>query len=82
MNRRGFLGMIAAGLAAAVDPERLLWEPGRKLISVPKPTLPIGMRMMRMQYVSQYDVKTDRRIGRVDMLYGWGCISPFVRIVG
>jgi hypothetical protein len=37
MNRRAFFGLIGAGLAAAADPERLLWVPGRKLISIPKP---------------------------------------------
>jgi hypothetical protein len=36
MNRRGFLGLMAA---AAIDPELLLWVPGRKLISIPKLTL-------------------------------------------
>lgn len=37
-SRRGFLqSLIAAGVTAAVDPEKLLWEPGRKLISIPKP---------------------------------------------
>jgi hypothetical protein len=33
MNRRGFLGMLAG---ATLDPERLLWVPGRKLISIPR----------------------------------------------
>jgi hypothetical protein len=38
MNRRGFLGSLAAGLAgaAAIDPERLLWDPAKKLYSIPK----------------------------------------------
>ncbi len=38
MNRRGFLGSLA-GFAAActLDPERALWAPGAKTISVPKP---------------------------------------------
>lgn len=36
-TRRGFLGLLAAGLA--LDPERLLWRPGAKLISVPAPRL-------------------------------------------
>jgi hypothetical protein len=41
VNRRGFLSaLIAAGTAAAIDPEKLLWEPGRKLISIPKPGPP------------------------------------------
>lgn len=37
-NRRGFLGMLAAAIAGAtLDPERLLWEPGKKLISIAAP---------------------------------------------
>lgn len=69
MNRRGFLGTLA-GLAAtaALDPERLLWTPGKKLISVPsgivKPGLPIGYAI------------SDIPAGN----YGWimvqGCTSP------
>ncbi len=35
MNRRGFLAALIGGLA--LDPERALWIPGRKLISIPKP---------------------------------------------
>lgn len=35
LSRRGFLGAIAAALVA--DPERLLWVPGKKIISIPKP---------------------------------------------
>lgn len=35
IGRRGFLGtLLAGGAAAALDPERLLWRPG-KLISIP-----------------------------------------------
>ena len=33
MNRRGLLGALMGGLM--LDPERLLWVPGRKLISIP-----------------------------------------------
>lgn len=37
MNRRGFLGaMLGAVAGATLDPERLLWVPGRKVYSVPK----------------------------------------------
>lgn len=35
VNRRGFLASLLA--ATTVDPERLLWVPGRKTISIPKP---------------------------------------------
>lgn len=37
MNRRSFLTTLAA--AFALDPERALWVPGKKLISIPKPRL-------------------------------------------
>ena len=33
MKRRNFLSMLAAAFVA--DPERLLWRPGAKLISIP-----------------------------------------------
>jgi hypothetical protein len=36
MNRRTFFGSLAALVAGAtLDPEKLLWVPGRKLISIP-----------------------------------------------
>jgi hypothetical protein len=43
MNRRGFLGMFGAALATAVlDPEKLLWVPGRITYSLPpNPVLPL-----------------------------------------
>lgn len=34
MNRRAFLASLLA--TATIDPERLLWRPGAKLISIPK----------------------------------------------
>ena len=37
-SRRGFLSFIGAALASAtLDPERLLWVPGAKTISIPEP---------------------------------------------
>lgn len=38
-SRRGFLGALAAAIAGpmVIDPEKLLWRPGAKLISIPKP---------------------------------------------
>lgn len=34
MNRRSFLAALAG---ATLDPERLLWRPGQRLISIPTP---------------------------------------------
>ena len=40
MNRRLFLGAIGSVIAGAtLDPERLLWRPGAKLVSIPKAPL-------------------------------------------
>lgn len=36
MNRRGFIGALAAA-AFALDPDHALWVPGAKLISIPAP---------------------------------------------
>jgi hypothetical protein len=37
VNRRGFLSLLGTTLGAAtLDPERLLWTPGEKTISIPK----------------------------------------------
>lgn len=35
MNRRGFIGSLIA--SAVLDPDKLLWRPGARLISIPKP---------------------------------------------
>lgn len=35
LGRRGFISSLLA--AAVLDPERLLWVPGRKMISISKP---------------------------------------------
>ncbi len=38
MDRRRFLStLIGAGLTAAIDPERLLWIPGKKTVFIPPP---------------------------------------------
>ena len=35
MTRRGLIGALIG--AATLDPERLLWVPGQRVISIPKP---------------------------------------------
>jgi hypothetical protein len=66
MNRRAFFATIAAGLAASADPERLLWVPGRKLISIPPITAtplwnlgkiePINPRNFRVPMTIVHDI--------------------------
>ncbi len=48
MNRREWLqhAAISAGLMA-VDPERLLWEPGRKTFFIPKANDDLSIRYIR-----------------------------------
>ena len=55
MNRRRFLKFLAASLVA--DPERLLWVPGKKLISIPATNLSTGLSLdeineITMRYIS------------------------------
>lgn len=80
MNRRGFLSFLGAAVASAtLDPEKLLWEPGKKLISIPKPPGGVSIRFLRGLDVRQYSIVT-----RMDVLYGIGhehfqelvCINP------
>jgi hypothetical protein len=54
MTRRGLIGALIG--AATMDPERLLWVPGRRGISIPKP-VPIAESgifiVQRRWYVDQ-----------------------------
>lgn len=62
MNRRGFLGAIAAALV--LDPERALWVPGAKKISIPKPPIPflaVGDVVMFGPYSERYIVTEEAR---------------------
>lgn len=47
LSRRGFLGTLAAATAGLLaghdlDPERLLWVPGRKTFFIPDPTIAVA----------------------------------------
>lgn len=47
MKRRGFLAALASATGAfALDPERALWVPGAKTISVPTP------RVFELRYIN------------------------------
>jgi hypothetical protein len=42
LNRRGFLAsLLGVAAGVAIDPERALWVPGAKLISIPKLITPV-----------------------------------------
>lgn len=52
VTRRGFFGLLAGAAAGFVaDPERALWVPGRRLISIPRPS--IGNRYVPEDIVSR-----------------------------
>jgi len=50
MNRRGFFGILGGAFAAATDPERLLWTPGQRLISIPRPQ---GNQVLTPQMITE-----------------------------
>jgi hypothetical protein len=71
VNRRGFLGALIAGAAAAaVDPERLLWVPGRKLISIPAPRVAMVAEILRIRQVGLFDRNTGEYLWRMDAVFG------------
>jgi hypothetical protein len=77
MNRRAFFATLAAGLAAAADPERLLWTPGKKKIFIPKPiSIPKNFRVVR-----SYEPHRSVRINRIDVLSIWPKIEYEVVIL-
>ena len=51
MNRRGFFDLLAGIAATAfLDPEKLLWRPGARLISVPNPPRVIVRSLIGMSW--------------------------------
>lgn len=72
MNRRGFLSLLG-GLAsgAVLDPERLLWVPGARLISVPKPTADVSstLREMEMRIAAGMGVKYEAYLRRKEAFH-------------
>lgn len=69
-SRRGFLGALAATVAGPMmlDPERLLWRPGAKLISIPKP----APQALTIRNIRAFDPIERRLVSRMDVLYGFG----------
>jgi len=62
LSRRGFfksLGAILAG--ASLDPERALWIPGRKLISIPEPA------NLCIRYIQMFDIIVGEQAARFDV---------------
>lgn len=72
MDRRGFISALLGTAGAMVlDPDRLLWRPGAKRISIPAPSpapritmIPIGQRLNKGDLFSiagVYQVNPERR---------------------
>ncbi len=62
LTRRGFFGLLAAPVVAmTLDPEKALWVPGKKLISIPKPAI------FRPMTATQIIQAAFRQIGALDV---------------
>jgi hypothetical protein len=77
IGRRGFLGVLAA---AVLDPERLLWVPGRKLVSIPEADISAEWRkgygppsLNRFAPISEVDAYLNRMLSMQieTVLAGW-----------
>ena len=70
MNRRSFFTSLIA--TATLDPEKLLWVPGRKLISIPAPMIR-GNSFLMTEWISEECLRVFQRqlvIAReIDMNY-------------
>jgi hypothetical protein len=80
VNRRGFLSALIAG--AMVDPERLLWVPGKKLISIPAPLYSIEELNRAFDFVflgKQWTHEVlDKRAAAGRPCVTWNRIAPLV----
>lgn len=70
MNRRNFLTSMAAAIGGmTLDPEKLLWVPGRKLISIPKIRV-AEIDGMRVRFTRQYFSRPEPHfVNRFDVLW-------------
>ncbi len=82
LGRRGFLGAMIG--ACLLDPERLLWVPGKKLISIPKPR-PLWAYVIR-RYVNRgattdvyYEMYKSAGFDPVIQVIGSRQVSPYIR---
>lgn len=67
MNRRGFLAALIG--AAAFDPEKLLWVPGKKLISIPKPRALNGIRIRAGESISLHYCASHRCVPMLPSIF-------------
>jgi len=72
MNRRGFIGALLG--AATLDPERALWVPGKRLISIPRPQKVVGCLIntngITMRMTQMYDAHGRYAGTRMDLMMG------------
>lgn len=78
MNRRGFLAALA-GAAAAYDPERLLWVPGAKTISIPAEQ-PIEWIAATREFMDERTMARIRRYGIVHITTKYGPDGTYVTL--
>lgn len=78
MNRRRFLSLLGAGVAAmALDPERALWKPEAKTIFLPPVTGWSDRDRISIRCVREYSLTMPSPTPfRMDVLYGVAVLRP------
>lgn len=72
MNRRGFLSFLGAAITGAtLDPERLLWRPGAKVISIASPSVAEPQHFIAGR---------DMEIGEVFTIAGIYAVNPLTSL--
>lgn len=66
MNRRGFIGSLLA--TALLDPEKLLWVPGKKTIFIPKPPKIVPDEGISMRFIGSFDPLDRRWLSKFDVI--------------
>ncbi len=89
MNRRAFLsGLVASGLTTAIDPERLLWVPGKRTIFIPPQEQLVWVRIFldrsepyygEFEELTLNDLRNTEASGKFVTVANGGRITPSTR---
>lgn len=85
MTRRGLFALLSS---VALDPERLLWVPGKKLISIPAPlkpiSIPVPLKLIQSVLLDVYCASGSTELfvdGKLHSTLMWAGESPARRML-